>query len=152
MENKKYPIKLIDGEIYNILIYVSKEYGRKYIISIIHTNGEGYALHLWHRDYEKWLSKVIDARPNISVELYDITISNWDKIMKHINECIEWLNNFKELPKYPKESSVIIVNHDKLSGISDRVKDHLIMPFEGYYYVLLHSHNCYYKEQNISSA
>lgn len=135
-KSNPYPIPLYKGKIINILYHISDIHGIWYDISIVHDNGEGHALHLIHTDLEHWLNKIIDAQQYFTKEYYDMLLSNWDKIMKHVNACIAWIQQNPAQPKYSPGEKVQILNHDGLAGNIDTVKNHCIAPFIGYYYIL----------------
>ena len=84
-------------------------------------------------DLANW-SKI--AFEHFTKEYYDMLLSNWDKIMKHINACITWIQQNSAQPKYTKGEKVQITNYDSLEGEKDIVNTYCIAPFLGYYYIL----------------
>lgn len=131
-----YPIPLYKGKIISVLRKDSEKHGVWYSVSIVHDDGNGHALNLIHNEYENWLGRIIDAQNQLSENFYEMVMNNWEKIMKHLNDCIAWINACETEPKHKKGDSIKIVNYDGLDGKSDIVKDYCISPFVGYYYVL----------------
>lgn len=151
---KNYPIKIIGGTIVNVIIVHSEEHGRRFIISLETNDGEQCSLRLWFNEYKDWLNTVINEQPNLAERLYDMILTNWDRIIKHINECIKWVNDFQQttLPKYALESHVKILNHSHLSGMESKVKDYFIFAFNGYYYELEKKIAGYLREENLTAT
>jgi hypothetical protein len=135
-KNTVYPIHLHKGEIISVIQNFSDKHGVWYTVSIVHENGNGHSLKLIHDDFENWLNKIIDAQNAFSKEYYEMILNNWDKIMKHLNDCIAWINAYTMKPKYIKGDLIKIVNYDGLEGKRDVVDNYCLSPFIGHYYIL----------------
>jgi len=155
--NQLEPITLINGKILNVLKHTSEKFGVHYIITIVHDNLQGHSINLIHNERENWLNRIVDAQKKLEKEYYEMILTNWSKIIKHLDDCIVWFDANTSQPKYPKGTKVKITNHESLKGSTDYIKDFGLVAFVGYYYILeeLSTHggsSIKFSENNLVSA